>query len=235
MKPTIGITFTSSNIENNPNDDYIQAIEKFGGIPRMLYPCVPDSKFADINGLLLTGGPDVDPKHYNEKKHPKTQRPCRARDELEISLFNKAMETKIPVFGICRGIQIMSVVMGGSLFQHIPLHLSLQFSDFPIHKVNARDSLHKLTIQPDSLLNQITSERIAKVNSRHHQAVKVIGEGFVVSAQSKDGVIEAIENENPSKQFVLGVQYHPERMLKKPELKEHGGKLFKAFIKAASQ
>ena len=98
---------------------------------------------------------------------------------------------------------------------------------------STNDAQHYIKIQPDSLLNQLTDESTTEVNSAHHQAVKVIGEGFVVTAQSEDGIIEAIEN--PSKRFVIGVQYHPERMLKTPEFREHAQKLFEAFINAASQ
>ena len=228
MAPIIGITF-SSNIISGTSKNYIHAIEEFGGTVRKLYPGVPDSKFADIDGLLLTGGPDIDPKYYGEEVHETTDiNPDR--DELELPLCKRAMEENLPVFGICRGIQIMNVAIGSSLYQDIPS----QFTDHLTHKilVNTNDSWHNIQIQRSSLLNQITGETIAEVNSRHHQSLKVIGEGFTVTAQSKDGIIEAIEDE--SKRFVLGVQYHPERMFQTAESREHRRKLFKAFIEAAS-
>ena len=232
MAPTIGITFTSPNIRSNA--DYIHAIKKFGGIPYPLYPGVLQDNSANIRGLLLTGGPDIDPRHYNEKKHRKTQTPCRSRDELECSLFKWSMEENLPVFGICRGIQIMSVAMGGSLFQDIPC----QFTDPLCHgkkHETKEDSEHKIEIETNSLLIDLIGKNIDVVNSAHHQAVKETGRGFIVTAKSADGVIEAIENENPSKWFLLGVQYHPERMLKNPNLEKHAAKLFTAFIEAASK
>ena len=233
MAPIIGITCktTEDDMEN-----YINAIETYGAEAHLfasLDGVIPKYP-ATIDGLLLPGGGDIDPCRFNELRHhvreiSMIKGVSKSRDTLEIRLCQKALEADIPVFGICRGIQIMSVAMDGNLFQDIPS----QLSDHLPHKVEHGDSQHDIQIQPGSLLNQITCDRTAKVNSRHHQALKVIGEGFTVTAQSKDGIIEAIENK--SKQFVLGVQYHPERMIKDPKLKKHGCKLFKAFIKAASQ
>ena len=232
MAPTIGITF-SSNIRNNPSNNYIKAIKDFGGIPRTLYPGVSEDDYADLNGLLLTGGPDIDPSYYGEETHETTDiNPDR--DRLELPLCERAVKEDLPVFGICRGIQIMNVAIGSSLYQDIPS----QFADRMTHKIleNEDDSWHNIVIQQGSLLNEITSNRVVEVNSRHHQAIKVIGDGFTVTAQSKDGIIEAIEDR--SKRFMLGVQYHPERMFKKPgskKLKEHAARLFEAFIEAASE
>lgn len=228
MAPIIGITFSSEFITGT-SENYIHAIKEFGGEPRILYPGVPASEFADINGLLLTGGPDIDPGHYNETEH-ETADVDRDRDKLELRVFEWAMEKDIPVFGICRGIQVMNVMIGGSLYQDIPS----QFTDHLTHKrmEDTDDDWHPIKIQPDSLLNQITKEETAKVNSRHHQALKVIADGLTVTAQSEDGIIEAIADE--SKKFMLGVQYHPERMFKTAESREHRCKLFKAFIEACS-
>ena len=232
MAPTIGITF-SNNIRNKSTNNYIRAIEQFKGAPRILYPGVPKSQFANLDGLLLTGGPDIDPSYYGEEAHETTDINID-RDKLELPLFERAIKDDLPVFGICRGIQIMNVAIGSNLYQDIPS----QFADRLTHKIleNEDDSWHNIVIQQGSLLNEITSNRVAEVNSRHHQAIKVIGDGFTVTAQSKDGIIEAIEDR--SKRFVLGVQYHPERMFKEPsskELKEHAARLFEAFIAAASE
>lgn len=228
MAPIIGITFGYN--EKDPNNNYIRAIEKHGGIARPLYPGAPSEAFRGLKGLLLTGGRDIDPIHYGEEEHETTDIDFE-RDELELPLCKQAMEENLPVFGICRGIQIMNVAIGSSLHQDIPS----QFTDHLTHKIieNTDDSWHDIQIQPDSLLNQITGETTTEVNSRHHQSLKVIGEGFTVTAQSKDGIIEAIED--TSKRFMLGVQYHPERMFKEPdslELQEHSAKLFTAFINA---
>lgn len=238
MTPKIGIV-QASNFEN-----YKNAIEKHGGQVKKLL--IGDKKAVNryidqIHGLLLPGGGDIDPDIYGEDEHCKTKNVKRAKDEFEIGLFRKAIERDMPVFGICRGIQIMNVATDGSLYQHIPERLPLQFPDFPKHKhkVKGVDEEHKIKIQPDSQLNQITDESIAEVTSSHHQAVKVIGKGLVVTAQSEDGIIEAMEFPSKSKQFIIGVQYHPERMWidQNPRLPDrkfyaHAKKLFEAFINA---
>lgn len=229
MKPLIGITFLSSRISGT-SQNYIRAIEEFGGTPLPLYPGISKNAFADIDGLLLTGGGDIHPDNFGEPYHSSLKYVSEDRDALEIPLCQKAIEDDLPVFGICRGIQVMSVAMGGSLYQDI--HAEYR-QDALIHtQVDDEDSQHQIEVT-DSLLNKLIGKPTDEVNSSHHQAVKDIGEGFVVTAHStEDSVIEAIEN--PSKRFVLGVQYHPERMTKTLEFREHRRKLFEAFIKAAS-
>ncbi len=226
MAPTIGITFTYRP-NSETNNDYIQVIKRYGGTPNPLYPNDP---IGGIDGLLLTGGPDIHPSRFGEEEHPALESVNKERDKWELALYEEAIKENIPVFGICRGIQIMNVAMDGSLYQDIPS----QFTTHLTHKIleNKDDSWHYIKIQPGSLLNQITGDTIAAVNSRHHQTVKCLGDGFVTTAQSKDGVIEALED--PSKQFVLGVQYHPERMLQIAEFQGHAAKLFTAFIKTCS-
>ncbi len=234
MAPIIGITYKS---ETRDIENYTNAIKAFKGDPllfRSFGRTVQEHRasireyLAAIDGLLLPGGGDINPALYFEERHLAVRGVSRSRDALEIWLCRDALDADIPILGICRGIQVMSVVTRGNLYQDIPA----QFSDHLPHKVKHGDSWHDIEIQPRSLLNQITDENSTKINSSHHQSVKDIGDGFVVTARSSDGVIEAIEN--PSKKFVLGVQYHPERMLKKPEFEEHGAKLFNAFIKACT-
>ena len=155
----------------------------------------------------------------------------RSRDALEIWLFQNALEANVPVFGICRGIQIMSVAMRGALHQHIPDISGIRQA--PPHKIATGDAPHEIEMSDGSLLHGLIGESVSSVNSSHHQAVDAVGEGLVVTARSpEDGIIEAIEH--PDKRFMLGVQYHPERMLHHPELREHAVKLFEAFIAAAS-
>ena len=242
--PVIGITSTN-RLESD--DNYITAIEDFKGKPRNF--AAQDSSIrthlasiseylSHIDGLLLTGGGDINPSVYFQERHFSIGGVSRSRDALEIGLFQKALEADMPVFGICRGIQIMSVAMGGSLHQHIPDIPNLPQA-LP-HKIAGDDSRHDIEITEGSLLRDLIGEPFAEVNSAHHQAVDVVGEGFVVTARSTaDGIIEAIEH--PDKRFMLGVQYHPERMLNKPgrmfnkpEMDEHAKQLFKAFIAAAS-
>ena len=230
MAPVIGITFVE-NIEDDPSNNYIRAIKEFGGIPRTLYPGISEDAYADLNGLLLTGGGDIHPDNFDAEWHPALYNVSEDRDTLEIPLCQEAIAADLPVLGICRGIQIMSVAMGGSLYQDIP-------SEFPKEascqsQVNNVDSRHTIEIVKGSRLNRITGKRTDEVNSAHHQAVREKGEGFEVTARTTEGIIEAMENK--SKRFVLGVQYHPERMLETADFLEHRRKLFKAFIEAASE
>ena len=224
--PVIGITSTSKDGKRIRN--YVKAIRKFGGEPRIF--AAPDS--SHIDGLLLPGGGDIDPSVYSQKTHLTIRRVNRSLDELEIPLFQKALEADIPVFGICRGIQIMSVAMGGSLYLDIEDTVPRETLSHT-RRCDGTDSQHEIEITEGSLLHGLVGTSVSTVNSSHHQAVGVVGEGFVVTARSPaDGIIEAIEH--PDKRFVLGVQYHPERMFKKSGMDEHAKKLFEAFIEAAS-
>ena len=230
MGPIIGITFVE-NIEDDPSNNYIRAIREFGGIPRTLYPGISEDAYADIDGLLLTGGGDIHPDNFDAEWHPMLKFVDEDRDALEIPICQDAIAADLPVFGICRGIQIMSVAMGGSLYQDIPSEFPKEAS--PQSQVDDVDSRHTIEIVAGSRLNQITGKRADEVNSAHHQAVRENGEGFEVTARTTEGIIEAMENR--SKRFVLGVQYHPERMLETPDFQEHRRKLFEAFIEAASE
>ncbi len=229
MAPIIGITFSSEFISGT-SKNYICAIEEHGGIPRILYPDIPSSEFTDIDGLLLTGGGDIHPRYFDQEWHPSLKYVNEDRDELELPLAQEAIEADLPVFGICRGIQVMSVAMQGSLYQDVPSQLTDPLTH-PAKNLN-EDSEHEIEIEPDSRLSKLIGKSSDEVNSAHHQAVDRIGEGFIVTARSEDKVVEAIEN--PSKRFALGVQYHPERMIRTEEFREHRRKLFEAFIKAAS-
>lgn len=230
MKPVIGIP------KYNGLANYKNAIKKHGGKVELL----DDSKqtVVKIHGLLLPGGRDIYPCYYGDKKHDKTY--CyndKKRDEFEMSLFKEGIKKDIPVFGICRGIQIMNVAMEGSLHQHITEHRVDLCEDITRYRVDGKDIRHEILIEPNSILSSIVDKNKDKVNSAHHQAIKGIGKELVVTARSEDDIIEAMEY--PSKKFVIGVQYHPERMWidqHRPELglREHAKKLFEAFINAAS-
>ena len=235
MTPKIGIV-KGSNFAY-----YKNAIKTHGGKVKELLvngEQTVNEYINQIHGLLLPGGKDIYPCYYGEDRHPKTNPyDNKERDEFEISLFRKAMEKDMPVFGICRGIQIMNVAMGGSLYQHIPEQIGKHLTyDIP---EKSDDLWHSIKIQPRSQFCQITYKGSAEVPSSHHQGVKVIGKGFKVTAESKDGIIEAMED--PSKKFIIGVQYHPERMwidqnlhLSDRKFYTHAKKLFKAFINAAT-
>lgn len=231
MRPNIGIPIVNEYVKKN-FENYKQAIEEHGGKVCFLVRSKKSiAEFVDgIDGLLLPGGGDIHPDNFNQEWHPKIKNVNEDRDVLELSIFKEANDRDIPVFGICRGIQIMSVAMGGNLYQDIETTYPKKALTHPA--INEEDSKHTIEIVPDSKLGSIIGENVVEVNSAHHQAVdnNDIGDGFVKTAHSSDGIVEAIEN--PSKQFVVGVQYHPERMKSSPEFREHRSRLFEAFIQA---
>ena len=231
MTPKIGIPAVDETSAHNFRN-YEKAIEEHGGeVCFLIHGEQSTAEFiADIDALLLPGGGDIHPDNFNQKWHPKLKYVDEARDELELSLFKEAIGKETPIFGICRGIQVMNVGMGGSLFQDIESEYPQEALTHP--KENGEDSQHQIEIKPKSKLGKIIGDKIDVVNSAHHQALDNIGEGFVVTARSEDGIVEAVED--PSKRFVVGVQYHPERMFETDDSREHRRKLFAAFIKAAS-
>ena len=228
MKPKIGIPVVNRD-GSHDFANYVNTLEEFGGEVVLL---IRDEKSTeeqidDIQGLLLPGGGDIDPDYYDEEMDPRTQYVNINRDELEFDLYEKAIEKDIPVFGICRGIQVMNVATGGSLHQHIDSHSK---------RGDGTDSEHiiKIELEQENLIGSVIEMEMDGVNSAHHQSVKKLGEGFVVTALCTiDDTVEAIED--PSKRFVVGVQYHPERMTSSGEFKEHRRKLFEAFIEAATE
>lgn len=232
MKPKIGIPAVVEAARDN-FENYKKAIEEHCGEVCFL---VSNEKsigdFVDeIDGLLLPGGGDIHPDNFNQEWNDKIKYVDPIRDDLEISLFEEAYNKELPVFGICRGIQIMNVAMGGDLYQDIKTVYPKKALTHPA--VDRKDSKHSIEIDSDSELSSIIGKKVADVNSAHHQALDVIGDGFVVTAQSSDGIVEAIEDR--TRAFMIGVQYHPERMLSSPEFREHRRRLFTAFIKEASK
>jgi putative glutamine amidotransferase len=157
-------------------------------------------------GLCLAGGADVDPALYGEPRHPKTQEPDTERDRTECALLREALERDIPVFAICRGLQLLNAALGGTLAQHVEGHSQRKVRD-----------AHEVHIAPGSRLASILDEGRYLVNSRHHQCASVPAPGLVVSAVAPDGVIEALEL--PGKRFALAVQWHPEARMDGPDAK----------------
>jgi putative glutamine amidotransferase len=226
--PVIGIT-SCRKLE-----DYRQAILHVGGEPRIVDSSMTiDAALAGIDGLLLTGGDDVAPSRYGDAAHPTVVEAEPARDEFEIGVFLGARARRLPIFGICRGIQVMNVACGGTLVQDIPSHITGALGHSLTVPPNQPYSLaHEVWIEKDSLLSQLMRERLndadsCEVNSRHHQAVKDVAKCFRVSATAPDGVIEAIED--PTQRFCLGVQWHPENFFRTGEFRP----LFEGFVEAA--
>jgi putative glutamine amidotransferase len=176
---------------------------------------------AGLDGLLLAGGPDIDPALYGASRHPKTEPPEHARDSLETTLLREALDRDLPVLAICRGLQLMNAALGGTLVQHIAGH-----------RCAKQQAAHAIAITPHSRLGSILEvEGTAEadeymVNSRHHQSVGQVASGLVVTARAPDGVVEALEL--PGKHFVLAVQWHPEDRTGWPDRK-----LFEALRDAA--
>jgi putative glutamine amidotransferase len=165
----------------------------------------PDERLAmgSFDGLVLTGGTDVDPASYGEAPAAETDPPDEERDRCEIALLDEATDMDVPVLAICRGLQMLNVHHGGSLVQHL--------DSTDAHRRRTPDKsepAHGVQIDPDSLLAGVCGATRCDVNSRHHQAVDRLGRNLRISARAHDGVIEAVER--PDKRFVLAVQWHPE-------------------------
>jgi len=209
---------------------YIESVIKAGGVPVIL-PGAGSIKtvspyFAVIKGLILAGGGDVDPTHFNEEPLPGLGEITPERDRFEMMLVKNALRVNLPILGICRGIQVLNVACGGTLVQHIPLGIKRPLK----HSQSAPRwyPTHKVLIEKSSSLGEIFKKNSIRVNSFHHQAVRDPGPGLSISAVSNDGIIEGIEH--PGHRFVIGVQWHPECMVEKDK---YSRLLFKAFVEAA--
>ena len=225
MKPIIGITRCSKL------DDYIESVKRAGGEPLVLEPGDdPRESLARVDGVLLSGGPDVDPALYGQAPHPSTV-VDRERDRFEVPLSRAAMARDVPLFAICRGVQVLNVAAGGTLVQDIPSAVASEL-DHSIQEPRHAPA-HDVRITPETVLSSTLGDAprldTCTVNSRHHQAVQEVAPSFVVSAVSTDGIVEAIER--PGAQFCVGVQWHPENFWRTGEFDG----LFKAFVRAAQK
>ena len=225
IRPVIGITPCSRL------DDYVESVKRAGGEPRVLSnDDDPAGVLGEVDGVLLTGGLDVDPEHYGEAPHPLTEA-APDRDRFEIPLSRGAIAQDVPLFAICRGVQVLNVAGGGTLVQDIPTTIASQLS----HAVNVpKDQIaHSVRVMPGSRLADALGTsadlQTCDVNSRHHQAVGRLAPAFVASAVSPDGIVEAIER--PDASFCLGVQWHPENFWRTGEF----GGLFAALVRAAKR
>jgi putative glutamine amidotransferase len=216
-------------------EDYRQSILHVGGEPRILDASMAvEQALAGIDGLMLTGGDDVAPSRYGETAHATAVEAEPGRDEFEIALVKAARARQLPIFAICRGVQVLNVACGGSLVQDIPSQLKGAVPhSLTVPPNEAYTLAHEVWVEKDSLLSKLMRERLAdealEVNSRHHQAVKDVARGFTVSATAPDGVIEAIED--PAARFCLGVQWHPENFFRTGEFRA----LFEGFLEASQK
>ena len=238
MQPIIGITAGKDRSDTNIQktcliDKYSYAISASGGIPLIIPPDISihsiDTIMKHVNGIMITGGGDIETKRFLGQDHPRVYGVDTDRDNLEIELVHAAESTGKPLLGICRGIQIINVALGGDLFTDIQDQKidSLKHDWFPDYP---RDQLsHPIEIKSGTLLNHILEISLTEVNSLHHQAIRNLSSHLSATAFAPDGIIEAVENSDHP--FFLGVQWHPEWLFGL----ETTQKLFKAFIQAAKR
>lgn len=222
-RPRIGITSCSKNA------DYEESVRRAGGEPVIL-----DWKrlgsgieaLSAVDGVLMTGGPDVDPAEYGERREPHvTSIAPLARDRFELELAREALKRDTPILAICRGMQVLNVAAGGSLLQDIPSSLPGALS----HQVGEPKNAiaHTVRIAPGSRTAELLAVNEARVNSRHHQAVKRVGKGLTVTATAPDGVIEGVEK--PGARFCIAVEWHPENFVESGEFLP----LFEGLVRAS--
>jgi len=226
-KPVIGLAtgVAASEIRRRKLRMYLNAIEKAGGEPRKLPLSrngeVLTKKMNEIDALLITGGRDIDPKMYGEEPDSAVELETQERVDRDAACIRLAKKAGMPVLAICYGMQVLNVVEGGTLYQDMGPDI------VPFHRESSRDYVeHDVVIEPGTFLEKIVGSERITVRSSHHQAVKRVGTGLVVSARCAGGeVIEAVERQGS---FHLGVQWHPERHERQPD------PLFVAFVEAAS-
>jgi putative glutamine amidotransferase len=215
-------------------EDYRQSVLHAGGDVRIIDPAMTvEEALSGADGLLLTGGDDIVPSRYGERPHATVVEAEPGRDEFELALVARARAGNLPLFAICRGLQILNVACGGTLVQDIPSQIQGALThnlEVPPHQPYSL--AHEVWIDKDTLLWRLMRESLSgvdacEVNSRHHQAVKRVAAGFLVSATAPDGVIEALED--PSARFCLGVQWHPENFFRTGEFRP----LFEGFLESA--
>ena len=235
MKPIIGILGSNmyfpapsfAPVEKfYVNTSYINAVQLNGGIPLAIPVCENEEDLAELlkmcNGVIVPGGEDVDPKYFNESPHPTIGVIRPDMDKFIFQALDICFKHNIPLFGICRGLQIINIALGGSLYQD----MSLYEKDTILHRQTYDRSytVHKADIKSGSLLHSIFGKEEIMVNTMHHQAIKDLGQGLCATALAPDDIIEAIESDDRP---ILAVQWHPEELIRStPDM----NKLFSHFI-----
>ncbi|HEX6391374.1 MAG TPA: gamma-glutamyl-gamma-aminobutyrate hydrolase family protein [Solirubrobacteraceae bacterium] len=236
-RPVIGICTSLDAARFGPWTDlaaltpfaYVTAVQRAGGMALLLPPDPlagedPDPWLDRIDGLILAGGVDVDPETYGAERDPETKETVIARDEFEIALAQRAVTRDLPVLGICRGMQILNVAQGGTLYQHLPDHVGHYGHRLNVGTFDGND--HPVRLDEGSLAARAAGELEHRSLSHHHQGIAELGDGLVVSGRAMvDDLIEAVEI--PQCRFVLGVQWHPEA--------DEGSNVVAALVDAATQ
>ncbi len=229
---TVAVSSTSGTLGGahrvRLNSAYIQALESAGLIPVIVPPLSNEDAaraiVSRVDGIVLTGGEDVDPSLYRQPRLPECGAANAARDATEIALIHAAREFKKPLLAICRGPQVLNVALGGTLFQDIPSQIPGALEHNPQNDRSSR--VHPVRIEEDSLIAKAIDATSITVNSLHHQSVENVARGLRATAFAPDGVIEGLEAASPE-WWVVAVQWHPEEMNDSPEPWDRG--LFKAF------
>ena len=219
MRPVVGITLGDGGRPgfHAMREDYVRSVEQAGAVPVVLPPVGAEDAAAildRLDGVLLSGGVDVDPVLFGQTAHPRLGPVNRRRDDFELALTRAALRRDLPILAICRGHQVLNVAAGGTLIQDIPS---------VVEGPNVHDArgprwrrAHRVELSPGSRLREILGQDTIPVNSFHHEAVVRLGEGLVVSAHSpEDGVVEGLEM--PTRRFVVAVQWHPESFWSRPD------------------
>ncbi len=231
QRPLIGLNSRYESSAQYPVRDHIRVFAPYyrallaaGALPVVIPTSDERSVRAEyldrLDGFVFTGGLDVPPRAYGQAKHPQTQECDPKRFASDSLLAELALEREIPVLAICMGVQLINVVYGGTLVQHIESDVRHEAKDL------GSDSSHAIVIEEESLLHRILGSREVEVNSAHHQAVGKVAPGLRVVARASDGIVEAVEMTDRA--FFLGVQWHPERIFERPEQL----RLFAAFVDA---
>ena len=246
MAPIIGVTATlKQDVETRGTRplgtyvradlDYVAGVAQAGGVPVVLPPFAEAAgeMVRGIDGLLLSGGSDLDPKFYGEDALPELDVTLPERDEFEMALLGHALKRGIPVFGICRGLQVLNVAFGGTLYQDLPSQVNPALIAHR-QKSPKWEWTHEVELDEGSAVRGIMSVPATRVNSYHHQAVKDLAEPFTVVGRSVDGIVEAIEYQDLSECWIVAVQWHAEAMRGGDVGPEHRN-LFKAHVAAAER
>ncbi len=237
MRPLIGIP-CDANLRSKyrrfcVGQSYCRALHAAGGAP-VLIPALDDDEalldiYERLDGLLLAGGADIEAHHFGQQRLTKLTNVDPLRDRAELLLVRQAVNDGLPVLAICRGVQVLNVALGGTLYQDIPTQIrhALRHNFHPDHPRNYLG--HEVLVRSETYLSAVLGVERLRVNSFHHQSVRDVAPGLQVVASAPDGVIEAIEAQD--KRFVLGVQWHPEELTEDdPRMK----RLFEAWVKEAT-
>jgi putative glutamine amidotransferase len=228
VTPAVAVTAPRRQVDGRErvtlNTAYVRALDRAGlvplALPTLLAPDRAVAALDGVRGLVLTGGEDVEPARYGATAHPKLEDIDPARDAAELALISAARARRLPILAICRGIQILNVALGGTLYQDLG-------SERPGPVTHTGDgSRHAVRVEPGSLLERTLGTRAATVNSRHHQAIRDLAPGLRAVAWAEDGLIEAVEPADAAAAWTLAVQWHPEDLTERA--------LFDGFARAVT-